>query len=179
MSSSPSKADKRLLMASLIVFALTCIGSLLVLLSNRDKLGGRTTPPTATFETNEFVDSIMEDLTQLPQATPLTGELAEKINALDGLIKTCPDYTNERRAQVEQHLAWLRDPATLPEQMIIALGGKATEGLLRGIGTFTLSDWGLKERAPSSCLLPIGQQTNVLIIEQGGEAIPAFAGVEE
>jgi hypothetical protein len=177
MSSSPSKADKRLLIASVIIFVATCIGAVIVLQSRTGI--SSSTPPTATSQANTTGSAIASDLTQLPQATPLAGELAEKIDAIEALIKDCPDYTNERRAQIAQHIAWLREPATLPEEMIIALGGNANEGLLRGLGTFTLSDWGLKDQPPDSCLLPIGQQINALIVAAGGEAIPAFEGVAE
>jgi len=176
--SSSSKADKRLLIASVVIFLMTCVGAIFVLQSRMD-VTGYNPPATATVQTNDKADAILADLTQLPNATPLTGALAEKINTIEALIKDCPDYTNERRVQIALHIAWLRDPATLPQEMIIALGGNATEGLLRGLATYTLSDWGLKDRVESSCLLPIGQQLNMLLVEAGGEAIPAFEGVAE
>ena len=176
--SSSTKSDKRLLGISVIIFLITCIGAIIVLQTRMD-VPGSPQPPTAMQQTNTTGNAIAVDLTQLPQATPLAGELAEKINAIETLIKECPDYTDERRGQIAQHIAWLRQPATLPEQMIIALGGNATEVLLRGLGTYTLSDWGLKDRLETSCLMPIGQQINVLLIEAGGEAIPAFDGVAE
>jgi len=176
--SSSSKADKRLLIASAIILAMTCIVAIIVLQSRGDSAGS-TQSATATRQANTTGDAIAADLTRLPQATPLAGELAEKIDTIEALIKECPDYTNERRGQIEQHIAWLRQPSTLPEQMIIALGGNATEGLLRGLATYTLSDWGLKDQVESSCLMPIGKQINVLLVASGGEAIPAFEGVAE
>jgi hypothetical protein len=176
--SSSSKADKRLLFASIAIFFMTCVGAIIVLQSRMD-ITGSNPPATATYQTRDAADAILADLTQLPNATPLAGELAEKITAIETFIKDCPDYTNERRVQIAQHIAWLREPATLPQEMIIALGGNATEGLLRGLATYTLSDWGLKDRVESSCLLPIGQQLNALLVEAGGQAIPAFEGVAE
>lgn len=176
--SSSSKADKRLLIASAIILTMTCIVAIIVLSSRIDNAGS-TPPPTTTRPATTTGDAIAADLTRLPQAAPLAGELAEKIDTIEVLIKECPDYTTERRSQIGQHIAWLRQPSTLPEQMIIALGGNATEGLLRGLVTYTLSDWGLKDQIESSCLMPIGQQINVLLIAAGGEAIPAFEGVAE
>jgi len=174
---SPKTAGKRLFAVSVIIFTLTCIGAVIVLRSRT--AGDNPQQQMPTQQANVASSAIAADLTQLPRATPLAGELAAKIDDLEALMKACPDYTSERRSQIAQHIAWLRQPSTLPEKMIIALGGNETEGLLRGIATYTLSDWGLKDQAQTSCLLPIGHQVNTLLVTAGGEAIPAFEGVAE
>ena len=176
--SSYKRSGKRVPIWVFIPVLIITFGLVFAAISSFD-VTGSTPPATATFQIDDTRDKIAADLTQLPQAATLSGELAEKIDALEALIKDCPDYTSERRTQIAQHIAWLREPSTLPQQMIIALEGNHTLGLLRGLATYTLSDWALKERSEDSCLMPIGQQINTLLVAEGGEAIPTFEGVAE
>jgi hypothetical protein len=168
---SSSSADKRLFIGSVIIFVLTCLAAFVVLRPRDDTPSAL---PTGTQEPLVARETVAANLTQLPQATPLSGEMAIKVDALEALIAACPDYTETRRTQSQQHIAWLRQPALLSQEMIIAVGSNPTAGLLRGLGTYALSDWGLKDQAAESCLRPIGQQINVLLLEAGGEAIAAF-----
>jgi hypothetical protein len=114
------------------------------------------------------------NLTALAVAPPLSGEAAENVNALAGLVAACPDYTPERRAQMEQHLAWLLNPASIPPELRFAFASNPPERLLFGMATYTGIEWGQRGRAPDSCLRAIGERINGLLVEAGGEPYPAF-----
>jgi hypothetical protein len=55
------------------------------------------------------------------------------------------------------------------------MGNETVGRLLLGMSTFTLQDWQLLERPAQSCLVPIGQALNVLLVATGQ---PVTAGFE-
>jgi hypothetical protein len=117
---------------------------------------------------------IIANLTQLPQATPISGDSAVQVNQLRTLVQSCPDYTSERRSQMEQHLEWLETPALIPSQIIIALGPNPTGRLIFGMATYTSIQWNLVDNIPNSCLLPIGKLLNEMLIAAEEEPFPIF-----
>lgn len=115
---------------------------------------------------------IMTNLTQLPQATPLSGEAADQVSRLKAMVDACPDYTPERRSQMEQHIEWLLHPASIPPDIIIALGVNPTGRLVYGMASYTSIQWRLNDRAPDSCLIPIGALLDEMLSAAGEPPFP-------
>lgn len=107
--------------------------------------------------------------TQMAEATPLSGESAEPYVALQEKIETCEDYSEERRGQMLQHIEWLIDPSDIPSDAMLAMGTDIQGGLIFGMASFTQIEWRLAERPAESCLIDIGRDINVLLVEFGRE----------
>jgi hypothetical protein len=119
--------------------------------------------------------TVRANIRDLPNAAPLTGELAQAVNTIAGAVSLCPDYDPRRRAQMEQHIAWLLRPADIPRELIPAFGANPQERLLFGMATFTQIDWRQRGSRRDSCLFAIGRLVNALLIRVGGEPVAAFA----
>jgi len=115
------------------------------------------------------------NLTRMPEATPLSGEAADKVSDLKAMVDACADYSPERRRQMEQHITWLLQPATIPADILIALGANPSAKLVFGMATYTSIQWSLADRAPDSCLLPIGKVLNDMLVLNGEAPLPIFA----
>jgi hypothetical protein len=180
----PSKTDKRWLAASLVIFIASAVVAILA-------INARNTPhPTAIDINGNAVDApvgtrvpgvasssdLINLMTALPSAQPLTGPLADDVHAVAQMVSSCNDYSAARRTQMNQHIAWLLQPNTLPKDVIIALGTNINGRLIAGMATYTLSDWGLKNKDPGSCLLPIGKKLNDMSAANGEERIKEFDG---
>ena len=122
---------------------------------------------------------IITNLTQLPVATPLSGDAASQVQELRTLVAACPDYTPERRSQMEQHIQWLLHPAQIPGDITIALGTNPTGRLIFGMATYTSIQWSLEDRPTDSCLLPIGYMLNEMLIAAGEEPFDVFNNTQE
>src|SRR6185369_14587922 len=107
---------------------------------------------------------------------PLTGPLADEVHAVAGMVANCNDYSTPRRQQINQNIAWLLQPNTLPKDMLIALGNNINGRLILGVATYTLSDWGQKQKAPGSCLLTIGKKLNDMLVVNGEQRVKEFDG---
>ena len=117
---------------------------------------------------------IIVNLTQLPRATPLTGEAASPVNDLRASVEACADYSDARRGQMIQHLDWLIDPSDMPPDVILAMGENPQERLVFGMATYTSIEWRLRDRPPDSCLVPIGRTLNQLLIQLGSEPFTIY-----
>lgn len=172
-SSPRNDGDKRLFIASLAIFLVTCV---LVFLVNRD--GGNpqsTTIVTATpAQRITLVPEVIANLTQAPDSEALGQELIQEIADLRDEVATCSDYSPARREQMNQHITWLLDTSTLPRDMVIALGSSPFERLIFGMATYTSAEWGLHDKSPTSCLLTIGRQLNGLLENMGAAGFEEF-----
>jgi hypothetical protein len=132
--------------------------------------------PAATAPTQVMtVDpQIIANMTALPQATPLSGAAANVIRELDLMVEGCSAYSAARRSQMEQHIAWLYNPADIPPDIIMAFGAQPQTGLLRGMGGYTEIEWRQAGRPSDSCLLTIGRRINELLVEAGAPPFPIF-----
>jgi hypothetical protein len=117
---------------------------------------------------------VIVNLTQLPQATPLTGQEASQWNDLRASVEACADYSAERRAQMIQHLDWIIDPSDMPPDVILAMGENPKERLVFGMAAYTSIEWRLRDRPPDSCLVPIGRTLNTLLIELGTQPFDLY-----
>ncbi len=179
----PSKSDKRWLAVSIIIF----VGSLaLVILAATGN--NRNSPKTAVDINGNIIDppqgtllpgvaganDLIKQMTAMPSAAPLTGPLADEVHEISKMVANCPDYNEARRSQMNQQISWLLQPNTLPKDMIIALGNNINGRLIAGMSTFTIAQWGLLQKAPTSCLLPIGKKLNDMLETNGEERFVEF-----
>lgn len=136
---------------------------------------GRT--PTATPAQMLTMDPrIVANLTQIPQATALSGQDANVFTALRALVDECPAYDEERRNQMVQQIGYIINPSGLPRDAIILLGANPRVGLLKSIGSVTANRWRLDDQPADSCLLPIGKRINEMLVAEGEQPIATFEG---
>lgn len=179
---SPAKAspaDRRVFFVSLGIFIVTCIVVAISVISRSGGVpssGGNTNPPLAATPAQVMTlpAEVITNLTQMPLAEPLSGTLANELRALEQSVNACAAYSPERRGQMHQHIAWLLEPAKLPREMIIALGENPEGKLVMGMATYTMSEWGLQGKPPDSCLLPIGQELNRMLVAMGEAPVDDF-----
>jgi hypothetical protein len=168
--SKSSQADKRLFIISLVVFAVTCLLVFSVITSQNR--------PSAVYVTSTPVQimtlepAVVANFTNVPPT--LTGEIGVQLDDIERMLNACPDYSDERRSQMEQHIAWLRNPAQIPPDLVLAFGAEPSGRLIFGMSTYTLIEWSLRDRSLSSCLLPIGQLLNEMLIAVGETPVTEF-----
>jgi hypothetical protein len=153
----------------LIVFVMSA--ALLLNTGDADRL---QRPPTATIQRMTLDPQIIDNMTRLPEATPLSGEAAASLNELRTMVDECDAYAPERRSQMEQHIAWLIDPSEIPQDLMIAFGTNPAERLIFGMATFTSAQWRIDEQPADSCLLPIGRFINQMLVDIGEEPFDIF-----
>ena len=143
-----------LIVLSIVVFVLVNNGD--------DTISSGQPAPAITLD-----PQTVNNLTALPQATPLSGMEADVWNTLREKVDACEDYSPERRSQMEQHIHWLLDPSDMPPDVIVAMGGDTTERLIFGMAGYTSIQWRLNDRPPDSCLVPIGRALNDMLVAVG------------
>lgn len=136
-----------------------------------------STPPAAAPPAQMMTidPTIRANVDTLPFAAPLTGALANDVNRLAAAVAACPDYDPRRKAQMEQHIAWLLLPSSIPRELLPAFGANPQERLVFGMATYTQIDWRAVGERRESCLYFIGRQINALLEQVGGEPLAAFA----
>ncbi len=132
-------------------------------------------PPAAAPGQSLALDpAIINNLTSIPQATPLSGQDANDLVALGEMVKACDAYTPERRDQMLLQIDLIINPAAMPRDVIIGLGADPHARLLMAIGGVTGIQWRLDEQPVDSCLVPIGRRINELIVAAGGTPVDVF-----
>lgn len=126
-----------------------------------------TTTPTPEPQMMTIQPGIIQSLTDLPDATPFTSAGDVQLADIEQMVTDCTDYSDARRAQMRQHIAWLNNPAEIPADMAVALGQNPSARLIFGMAGFTSTEWRLLERPVGSCLITIGQQLNIMLIALG------------
>jgi hypothetical protein len=159
------------LRAGLVVMAVLVIGGALIL-ANRGPEPVSLNLPTQEMMT--LPPQVIANLTNMPQATPLSGAAADQVNALRQKVADCPDYSAERRAQMNQHIDWLLNPAGIPRDVLLALGENVSGRLIFGMATYTSIEWRLKNKPAASCLLSIGKTLNDMLTAYGEKPLPEF-----
>jgi hypothetical protein len=139
-------------------------------LSNQD-----ASPPQGTLVFSMTLDpTTIANLTSIPQATPLSDEDAEQFLIFVDRVESCEDYSDERRAQMLQHIEWLVDPSSIPTDMLLVLGKTPDSTLIFGMASFTSIQWRILERPAESCLIDIGRDINLLLEGLGGEPFTIY-----
>lgn len=169
MKSAAKSNDRRLFIASLIFFLVTCVLVGLSIITRN-----RPAAPTAAPIISTADPQVITNLTALPNQMILTGDLVTQITQLDEAVDACADYSPERRNQMQQHIAWLLDPSQIPADIRIAFGENPIGRLVFGMATYTSIEWRLQDRPSSSCLLPIGRSLNTLLTATGETTFPEF-----
>jgi hypothetical protein len=155
--------DKRLFYASLVLFIVTAAFTVTIL-ARRNLINESATPSSAANNTSAL-------------QVPMTASSIEptQLAQLKQSVAACADYSAERRRQMEQHLAWLADTTQIPVDLLPAFGNNPPEKLIFGMATYTSIEWKLAKRPPASCLIPIGQTLNELLIQMGSEPFSEFS----
>jgi hypothetical protein len=171
-ASVSSSRDKRMFLFSLALFLGTVV--VLFLLTNRSALAPSSVPVQPTIQHMTLEPQVVANLTEFPSAPPLTGELADQLGEIQTLLNACPDYRTERRSQMQQHIDWMLTPATIPADVLIALGSNPNERLIFGMATYTQIEWNTRDKPAESCLIPLGKMLNGMLVAQGTPPLPEF-----
>jgi hypothetical protein len=169
MRRSPGRA--RFLISALLLIVLFVALFVLARQATAPSNGGAA--PTSGFTIDP---RIVENLTRLPKATPLAGQAANDMAGLRALVDACPAYDDGRRKQMIDQINLIINPAQLPRELIIALGPNPHTRLLFAIGTVTANRWQLDNKPSDSCLIPIGNRINQLLVAAGEPPLPVFDG---
>lgn len=173
-----SPGDKRMFYVSLGIFLATLvlvIASVISRNTSGSSTAGVNSPPTVE-PLMTLAPELIANLTAIPQGIALTGDLPQQITELETQVKTCPDYSPQRRSQMEQHFVWLRDSSTMPREVALGIAANPAGRLILGMATFTAAEWGQRSRPANSCLLPIGRYLNTLLAQTGEEIFEEFEG---
>jgi hypothetical protein len=138
-----------------------------------------TSSPTATATPAQMLTMdprIVSNLTQIPQATPLSGQEANVLTGLRAMVDDCPAYDEARRNQMVQQIGFIINPSGLPRDAIILLGANPRGGLLKSLASVTENRWRLDDEPADSCLIPIGKRINELLVTEGEPPNAAFEG---
>jgi len=118
--------------------------------------------------------SILANMTQVANATPLSDVDAEKYVSLREQVNACDDYDEQRKSQMLQHIEWMIDPSEIPADVMLAFGTNQQESLVFGMASFTQIQWRLLERPADSCLIDIGRDLNGLLEVYGRPIITIY-----
>ena len=135
-----------------------------------------TKPASPTGATDYSMATSVARIDALQVATPVSGEAARTLEALERVIHDCADFSDARREQMLQHIAWLRAPDSIPSDVAMALGMRGNIGaaLLHGMAIYTSTEWRLLERPPASCLVPIGRALDNLLRDAGAAPVGIY-----
>jgi len=120
---------------------------------------------------------IIANLTALPAATPLAGEAGTLLVNLQSQVQSCNELSGARRDQVQQHIDWLQQPATIPPEIALALsmaGRSITGQLINGMAIYISTEWRLLNRPPDSCLIALGRTLNAMLVAVGETALTIY-----
>lgn len=166
-----SQADKRLFFISLGVLAVSVV-VVFLLLSGRGTSGESIPPiPPAGSAVPPTVAALM---TSIPAQVENVGGFSDGLDDLETMVEACGDYSDDRRAQMALHFQWLRNPDLIPRDLLVAMGAESVNRLVLGMSTFTLQEWSAQDRPADSCLVPIGQRLNDLLVSLGMPAAEQF-----
>lgn len=161
-------SDRQRFFASLLFFAVTVV---VIVLS----ASGRPAAPLVVTPGQSLpVDPTVRANLQNAAALALPSDQQGVLDEIQTLLDACPDYGQERRSQMQQHIDWLRDPAAIPADILLAMGAEPIGGLLRGMATYTAVQWRLLNQPAESCLLPVGRLVNTLLAANGEPTESAF-----
>lgn len=170
-----AKGDRRLFFVSLIVFGITLVAAVIVFTQN----GAPSTPvqPATTVGTRASQGNsgiVLLEPPQMTQAAVLSTGLSDEREDLQAMVDACGDYRDERRSQMNQHLIWLEHPEQIPSDIQFAFGANPVGRLIYGMASYTSIEWKLKDSPSESCLLPIGQALNAMLIAAGEPVFEEF-----
>lgn len=123
--------------------------------------------------------TVRANMTNVPLATPLSGDDASPFTDFELQIVSCADYSTERRSQMLQHIEWLVDPSGIPPDIISAFGSNVQGTLLFGMANYTSIQWRILDRPADSCLVEIGQQLDIMLVAFDQEPLGIYDEVSQ
>jgi hypothetical protein len=119
--------------------------------------------------------NLVATVTAASQRPSLLAAEAAPYQAIEALVQDCDAFHPNRRRSIIQHLGWLQAPSQIPANLVTLYGDDVTSQLLFGAAYLVVVEWKLSDQPTDSCLIPIGQQFNALLLSAGREALPEFA----
>ncbi|MBL8165051.1 MAG: hypothetical protein JNJ61_23920 [Anaerolineae bacterium] len=162
-------SDRQRFFASLLFFVVTLA---VVVLSSSSRTG--TAPVTTTPAQVLPLDPTVRANVQNAAELALPADQQETVREIQTLLDACPDFGDQRRGQMQQHIDWLLAPTTIPPDILLAIGANPVGRLMLGMATYTAVEWRLHGSSSDSCLLPIGRLVNTLVAANGETPDPAF-----
>lgn len=166
-------AQKRILL-SLVLIAIA-VGAFVIGMS---VINSNAPSPQVTSMAMTIDPTILSNMTQVADATPLSSEDAEQFLTFQEQVEACDDYDAERREQMLQHVGWLVDPAEIPPDVMLAIGTNPQGGLIFGMASYTQIQWRLLDRPAESCLVDIGRDLNVLLEAFGRQRLTIYDEID-
>jgi hypothetical protein len=169
---SASTADRRLLLISVLVLVVTVVAI-------GPFVATRSATPAADAPSGAAPVSMPGGFRSPEQRTAALStaeQILPAIDAIAGQVADCDEYRAERRSQINQHIAWIHDPDSIPGDILIAMGENPIARLVFGMGAYTSNEWRLAGRPAGSCLIPIGQALNGILVTVGETPFEEFAG---
>lgn len=134
-------------------------------------------PATAT--TSDLVipptPGIAATVTAVSKLPALSPEQAAPYLEIQELVQACDEFHNNRRVMVLTHMQWLTHPSLVPSQLISLYGDNVHSQLVFGAAYAVATEWKGGGRLPASCLIPIGDRLNVILVDLGREPVAEFA----
>jgi hypothetical protein len=141
-----------------------------------------STSPTitpSTSATSPFVLTAIPDIavtvTAVRKLAPLSAEQAKPYLEVRDLVLGCDQFHPNRRVMVLQHLDWLTTPADVPAEFINLYGDDVSGQLVFGAVYMVAVEWKAGGRQADSCLIPIGDRLNTILVGLGQQPAPEFA----
>jgi hypothetical protein len=158
---------------------LTLLGSCTDAVSNPVVTPSASLTPSSTRTTPTFVltavPGIAATVTAVRKLAPLPAEQARPYLEIRDLVLECDQFHPNRRVTVLQHLEWLTNPADVPPEFINLYGNDLPGQLAFGAVYMVAIEWKAGGRQADSCLIPIGDQLNTILVGLGRQPAPEFA----
>jgi hypothetical protein len=133
-------------------------------------------PPTAT---SNFVitpaPGIAATVTAALKLPPLSSAQAAPYLEIQEMVQACQEFHNNRRLTILTHMQWLTHPSEVPPELINLYGDNVPGQLVFGAAYTVATEWKSGGRLPASCLVPIGDRLNVILVELGRKPVAEFA----
>jgi hypothetical protein len=153
----------------LLVFLGACTGS-------AEPAPTAALPPTATTDLIiEPTAGIAATVTAVAKLPPLSSDQAAAYLEVRELVLACPEFHPNRQITLLRHLEWLTNPNQVPPEFITLYGDNVSGQLVFGAAYTVAVEWKTGGRQASSCLIPIGDRLNVILVELGRQPVPEFA----
>ena len=133
-------------------------------------------PPTATSNfVLTAVPGIAATVTAALKLPPLSPDQAAPYLEIQEMVQACSEFHNNRRLTVLNHIQWLTQPSQVPPQLINLYGDNVHSQLVFGAAYTVATEWKSRGRQPASCLIPIGDRLNIILVELGRKPVAEFA----
>jgi hypothetical protein len=114
-------------------------------------------------------------VTAVSKLPPLSPEQAAPYLEIRELALACKEFHDNRRITVLTHMEWLTQPGQTPPELINLYGDNVSGQLVFGAAYTVATEWKSGGRLPASCLIPIGDRLNVILVELGRKPVAEFA----